>query len=45
MSKSAFVFLVIVALLIGSVIWMGTRNREQPLQKVEKVVPNAALAH
>jgi hypothetical protein len=36
---------IIVVLVLGGLLFMGARRNEQPLHKVEKVIPDAALAH
>lgn len=37
------VWIVIVVLLCGGLVWLSRRTAEQPVQRIEKVVPADAL--
>ncbi|MBV8687330.1 MAG: hypothetical protein JOZ90_12200 [Alphaproteobacteria bacterium] len=36
---------VVAVLLIALLVWLGTRSREVPTQRIEQDVTNEALAH
>jgi hypothetical protein len=39
------ILLVLLALLIGFLVWLTTRDTEVPTQRIEQDVTNEALAH
>jgi hypothetical protein len=45
--KSPFplILLILLALLIGAMFWLASRNTEEPVQRIEQDVTNEALAH
>jgi hypothetical protein len=45
MSRSSVLGWMVIALILAGILYLGLHTGEKPLQKVEKVVPNAALAH
>lgn len=40
-----FIFLVLVVLILGFLIWLGVRSNEVPQQRIEQDVTNAVLGH
>ncbi len=44
MSKM-LVWVVVLLALVGGSIWLSRRDTTKPLTKVEKVIPDNALAH
>jgi len=43
-SPIPIILLVLLVLLVGALIWLGTRNTEVPTQRMEQDVTNEALA-
>jgi len=43
-SPIPIILIILVVLLIGALIWLGTRNTEVPTQRIEQDVTNEALA-
>jgi O-antigen ligase len=39
------IFIVLAVLLVGFLIWAGTRSTEVPTQRIEQDVTNEALAN
>ena len=44
-SPLPIILLVLLGLLIGLLVWLGSRNTEVPTQRIEQDVTNEALAH
>lgn len=44
-SPLPIILLILLALFIGLLVWLGTRNTEVPTQRIEQDVTNEALAH
>ena len=39
------ILIILLVLFIAFLVWLSTRTREVPTQKIEQDVTNAALAH
>jgi hypothetical protein len=39
------ILIILLVLFIAFLVWLSTRGREVPTQKIEQDVTNAALAH
>ncbi|HEY1605547.1 MAG TPA: hypothetical protein VGF77_08095 [Allosphingosinicella sp.] len=44
-SRAPLILLILVVLLIVFLVWLSTRNKEVPQQRIEQDVTNEALAH
>jgi len=44
-SRAPIILLILVLLLVAFLIWLSTRGREVPTQRIEQDVTNEALAH
>jgi hypothetical protein len=44
-SPVSTILIILLVLFIAFLVWLSTRGREVPTQKIEQDVTNAALAH
>jgi sensor domain CHASE-containing protein len=44
-SPVSVILIILLILLIAFLVWLSTRTREVPTQRIEQDVTNAALAH
>ena len=44
-SPMSTILIILLVLFIAFLVWLSTRTREVPTQKIEQDVTNAALAH
>jgi O-antigen ligase len=44
-SRAPIVLVILVVVIVAFLIWLSTRSREVPTQRIEQDVTNAALAH
>jgi hypothetical protein len=45
MSRTALLFLILVLLIVGGLIYLSTIDSEQPTARIEQDITNEALAH
>jgi hypothetical protein len=44
-SRAPLVLVILLVVIVAFLIWLSTRSREVPTQRIEQDVTNAALAH
>jgi hypothetical protein len=44
-SPVSMILIILLVLFIAFLVWLSTRGREVPTQRIEQDVTNAALAH
>jgi O-antigen ligase len=44
-SRAPLILVILLVLVIAFLVWLSTRNKEVPQQRIEQDVTNEALAH